>query len=297
MIFDRMMDEYQPLVSVAVVTYNSSKTVVETLDSICKQSYKNLELIVSDDGSTDNTIEICSKWIDLHKERFWRSELFTVKKNTGISANMNRAERACRGEWVKPIAGDDILIFNCIEIYMRFVKEHQGVVYVFAKLVPFGGLESQRDTVKEFYLSHQEFFNWSAEQQYEYLIKKRNCLPAPTAFYHRATINKLGVKNDERIPNLEDWPKWIALLRKKVIFYFLDEETVMYRLGENSISTSVNVSDKYRQSLELFYIHYQFKDDFRMRKREAIKHYLRSKVLTNGNLFWRGLNHVAKKTL
>lgn len=291
------MDDNQPLISVPVITYNSSKTVVETLDSIFNQTYTKLELIVSDDCSPDNTVEICRGWIESHKDRFVRVELLTVEKNTGVSANMNRAERACRGEWVKPIAGDDILIFNCIEIYMRFVKEHQGVVYVFAKLVPFGGLESQKNNVKEFYLSHQEFFNWSAEQQYEYLIKKQNCLPAPTAFYHRTTINKLGVKNDERIPYLEDWPKWIALLRKKVNFYFLDEETVMYRLGENSISTSVNVSDKYRQSLELFYIHYQFKDDFRMRKREAIKHYLRSKVLTNGNLFWRGLNHVAKKTL
>ena len=105
------------LVSVAVVTYNSSKTVVETLDSIANQTYPDLELIVSVDCSTDNTVEICREWIEAHKERFVRTELLTVEKNTGVSANMNRGADACQGEWVKDIAGDDVLLPECIDIY------------------------------------------------------------------------------------------------------------------------------------------------------------------------------------
>jgi hypothetical protein len=170
-------------------------------------------------------------------------------------------------------------------------------VSLFAKLIPSEGGECQRNTIEEFYLSHQEFFNWSIEQQYEFLVLEWNCLPAPTAFFHRTTINKLGVKNDERIPYMEDWPKWIALLKKNVRFSFLNKETVMYRLGENSISTTVTRSDGYSRSLGLFYINYQFKYTFRKRKREAIKHYFRAKVMINGCLFWRGLNHIAKKVL
>lgn len=69
-----------PLVSVSIITYNSSSTILETLDSIYSQSYQNIELIVSDDCSTDNTVEICKKWIDEHKDRFVRVELLTVEK-------------------------------------------------------------------------------------------------------------------------------------------------------------------------------------------------------------------------
>ena len=71
----------QPLVSVTVITYNSSKTVLETLDSIKAQTYQNLELIVSDDCSTDDTVELCRNWIEQNKERFVRTELLTVEKN------------------------------------------------------------------------------------------------------------------------------------------------------------------------------------------------------------------------
>lgn len=57
----------QPLVSVSVITYNSAKTVLETLESIKAQTYQNLELIVSDDCSTDNTVELCRNWIEQNK--------------------------------------------------------------------------------------------------------------------------------------------------------------------------------------------------------------------------------------
>lgn len=69
-----------PLVSVSVITYNSAKTVIETLDSIKAQTYQNIELIVSDDCSTDNTVEICRDWLTKNEKRFVRMELITVEK-------------------------------------------------------------------------------------------------------------------------------------------------------------------------------------------------------------------------
>ena len=55
----------QPLVSVPVITYNSAKFVLETLESIKAQTYQNIELVISDDCSTDNTVQICRDWVDL----------------------------------------------------------------------------------------------------------------------------------------------------------------------------------------------------------------------------------------
>jgi len=116
------MTEHNPLVSIIVITFNSAKYVLETLESARSQTYQNLELIVSDDCSTDNTVEICRKWIDENKARFVRTELVTVKKNTGIPANFNRGLRLANGYWLKPIAGDDVLIDDAVNNIITYSK-------------------------------------------------------------------------------------------------------------------------------------------------------------------------------
>ncbi len=99
----------EPLISIVVVTYNSAKYVLETLESAKSQTYQNIELIVTDDYSTDDTVAICQKWLNKNKARFVRSQLVTSEKNTGIPANLNRGIKASKGEFIKPIAGDDTM--------------------------------------------------------------------------------------------------------------------------------------------------------------------------------------------
>ena len=152
-----------PLVSVPVVTYNSSKYVLETLESIKAQTYQNIELIVSDDCSTDDTVEICRKWIEENANRFVRTELITSPTNTGISANLNRAEAACRGEWVKPIAGDDLLLPDCIDICVNYVLNKENVIFLFGKIKTFGADKSRCDWVEQRF--DYSFFSLPIDQQ------------------------------------------------------------------------------------------------------------------------------------
>ena len=275
-------------VSVIVVTYNSSKTVVETLDSIANQTYPNLELVVSDDCSTDNTVEICREWIEAHKERFVRTELLTVEKNTGVSANMNRAERACKGKWVKPIAGDDMLLPDCIETYLNYVERNSDAVYVFARMAFFGGDEKNRISRSKWYTDHAgSFFGSSIEEQYDFLTLVGNCVPAASAFYNRASVETLGIVNDERIPFLEDAPKWINLLKKGVHFHYIDEETVKYRLSDTSLCRKT--PEKFDKSKAMLYVYYCFKNDYRKgNKREALLKWLRAqRTIHDNSILWR----------
>ena len=85
-----MKNTLQPLVSIVIITYKSSAYVLETLESAKAQTYRNIELIVTDDCSPDNTVEICKDWIENNKDCFVRTELITVPENTGISLNCNR---------------------------------------------------------------------------------------------------------------------------------------------------------------------------------------------------------------
>lgn len=279
-----------PLVSVPVITYNSSKTVVETLDSIYNQIYPKLELIVSDDCSTDNTVEVCREWIASHGHRFIRTELLTVEKNTGVSANMNRAEKSCKGEWVKPIAGDDILFPECIEVYANYVQKNQDSLVVFSCMKGFGKSESEvEDYMKRVF--DYSFFTLSIPEQLHRLIFKGNCLPAPTCFYNQVRLASLGIVGyDERIPMVEDYPRWILLLKHGVRFDFVDKTLARYRLSENAISSTSHPSDAALKSNALIYIYYLYPEMKKGNWLRATHKYIKAAAECRDCAFWKVLN-------
>ena len=256
-----------PLVSIPVITYNSAKTVVETLDSIKAQTYPRLELIVSDDCSTDDTVALCQEWIKQNKERFERTKVILAEQNTGVSANFNRGETACRGEWVKPIAGDDLLMPACVRDCMDYVMTHPETIYLFGRQKAFGADEDrckQIDNVFDY-----TFFSKTIDEQLHHLIFDCNCVPATTVFYGRLKAKDIGVTNDERIPLLEDWPKWVNLLRAGVKFQFVDKELVKYRVG--GVSTNSQPSLNYYRTARLFCFLYQYPEWYKENPDAAVK--------------------------
>lgn len=247
----------QPLVSVPVITYNSAKFVLETLESIKAQTYQNIELIISDDCSTDNTIELCRKWVEENKERFVRAQIITSELNTGVSANLNRAEAACQGVWVKGIAGDDLLMPNCVEDCVEYVNNNPDTIYLFGKIKAFGATE-QLNTHFENNVFDYSFFDLKTDEQLERLIFEGNCVPASTCFSNRLKTVELDITNDERIPLLEDWPKWINILNKGIQLHFIDKLLVKYRIHEGSLSTSSMASARMMYSDRLFTLYYRY---------------------------------------
>ena len=227
----------RPLVSVAVITYNSASTVIETLDSILNQTYSNIELIISDDCSTDNTIEICENWLNDNQASFIRTTLIQSPINTGISANCNRAEDACHGEWEKLLAGDDLLLPQCIETYMQHIAGRTNSLCFFSRVQYFN---AQKEEIIDHPFFNYDFFTLSHEQQLHYLIYEWNCLPAASAFLNLRLLRNLGIRNDERIPMMEDWPKWINILNAGYKLEFLDEQLVKYRVSDGISTTKAN---------------------------------------------------------
>ena len=284
----------KPLVSVAVTTFNNAKVIVETLESIYSQTYQNIELIVSDDSSTDNTVEVCRAWMASHNARFVRTEIVTSTCNTGISANRNRSEKACRGDWVKVFDGDDIMFEDCIENYVNYVSANKDAFYVFAMLRPFGGDEEYREKVVEYSLSQKEFFQWPIDKQYEYLtlISNRPC--GTSLFYYRIKNDEINVRCDERIPMIDDWPRWVNLLKKNVHFSFLEKETFLYRMSDASLCNQEVPSDRFQKSRDLFFIYYQFKEVYKSGKRKyALREYVRIKKKYGGWL-WNVVYRLSK---
>lgn len=211
-----------PLVSICVISYNSSAFVLETLESAKKQTYQNIELIVSDDGSTDHTIELCKNWLAQNKERFVRTEMITVEKNTGIPANCNRAVKAAKGEWIKIIAADDILMDNCIIDNVENVVLNPEIEVQFSFLEAFG-LVTKEEESSHNYKKIMEFFNMDVVSQFKEFLTGNMYGSAPSLFIKKQVIENLNYY-DENLRVHEDYPFWVKCLENGYKFYFLDKK-------------------------------------------------------------------------
>ena len=114
----------QPLVSVCIPAYNNAAYIKETIDAILHQTYKNLELVICDDKSTDDTIAVIEA-IDDARIRLYKNE-----QNLGMSGNWNNCLSKCTGEYIKLICADDLLTENALELEVKALEEHPEAVLV-----------------------------------------------------------------------------------------------------------------------------------------------------------------------
>jgi len=228
-----------PLVSIIIITYNSSKYIIETLESVKHQSYTNLELIISDDCSTDDTVAIIEEWLKINAENFVDHKLIKVTKNTGVAPNCNRGVKASNGEWIKLCAGDDLLLPECVEKNINFSKICQGINIFISNMIVF-----LDDTMPKAILETRRPSNehiWSksvtVSEQYE-----QNLLEyfgnTPSYFINSKIFDK--VKFDENVPFIEDYSFSLNVLKAGFQIVYNDTDTVLYREREGSLSKAKN---------------------------------------------------------
>ena len=277
----------EPLVSIIVITYNSSKYVLETLESVKAQTYSNIELIVSDDCSTDDTVEICRKWIEVNKSKFVKAEVITVERNTGIPANCNRGIKIANGDWVKLIAGDDMLLSDCIRDNINFAVLNKNFKIFISRV-----LTLKNGTITETRLTSgiktiAETSN-SRDQYNALLISYFG--NSPTLFVSKDIFNVL--KYDERFKYIEDYPFSLSVTKMGFSFAFIDKETVLYRIHDNSVFSSISnkkiFSDFYLKRLEFDKI-YRFPYLPKKIIRRELFEYNRLKLLDKLNLNHRNI--------
>lgn len=286
-----------PLISVCVISYNSSEYILDTLESIKAQTYQNIELIVSDDKSPDNTVAICKEWIEKNKDRFVRTEVIVPEQNTGTSGNYNRGVFASHGEWIKFIDGDDVLMPNCIDDNVNFVTKNEHAKVVFSDVLLFEKNIDLKKNKRFFDRSMKKFFEQDTNGQLMIALKG-NPLPS-AAFFISADVIKEN-PFDERFKLLEDAPKWIDLLDKGVHFYYFDIVTAGYR----QCSSVSNAKDYYFNKLyvdDLFnYLwstriplirKYGAQDAYNYQRSQMLKIELAFALLNNKRSFWHNIGY------
>lgn len=234
---------YNPLVSIVVITYNSSKYVLETLDSIKLQTYQNIELIVSDDCSTDNTVELCTDWLEKNRGQFHNVELITSKINTGISANCNRGMKRCIGEWVMLIAGDDMYTNDAVMKFVEYVTIHVQSKIVLSWCFSFN------NNVNEVKIKELHILGENSKQQLLSMLRRDIDLAGCAMFMNKNVLHDIGYY-DERFPMFEDYPFIIKCLNFGINISIIQFPLKKYR--ENSITSVSSNSSELGKSIRLF---------------------------------------------
>jgi alpha-1,3-rhamnosyltransferase len=216
-----MMEEKKlPLVSVVVPCYNHEKYVTETIESIINQTYKNIELIVIDDGSKDNSVDIIQKLADKY------GFTFIHRPNKGLAATLNEGIKLSKGKYFSAIASDDILMPKKIEHQVNFMEVNTQYGMCYGKMLYF---EDSIENTSEYPNSDTQ--GWIFEELFH-----ASFIPAPSVLIRKDVLLDVG-GYDESLW-IEDWDMWLRIAQKYQIG-FIDEYFTYYRRHETNISKQV----------------------------------------------------------
>ena len=236
-VYQNVMKKSNQIVTIIVLTYNSEDTIIETLNSIKLKTYNNIELIISDDGSKDDTISICEQWLELNGQIFSFYRLATVAENTGISANCKRALKSYLGEWVKFFAGDDILLPSFVEEMVNFCITENFSVAISDMLILKGDTQTRFNALQK---DRDKFFSLSQVGKYHFYLNFPFFLNTPSSFFKRSLFDSIQ-PFFENYKLLEDQPLFYSILASGTDIGYLRKEVVIYRMHQKSITGDVNV--------------------------------------------------------
>lgn len=222
--------------AVVVVSYNSSNTIISTLESIKAQTYKPLEVIISDDGSKDDTIDVCKKWIRDNENESYPLKIVTTPKNSGVAKNCNRGVDAVsdKCDWIKLIAGDDMLAPRCLESFKNFIIDNPEAKVIYSAIKSFK-FESELTNWDESDFQqvsvHLKLSGQDVSKQRLYFDCLGMFTMSPTLCVKKSIVKQIGF--DERIPMIEDTPFNYNLLHNDIKLYYNPYATVFYRIGDS----------------------------------------------------------------
>lgn len=238
------------LVSAVVLTYNSSDTVIETLESIKAQTYSPLELVICDDCSQDETKSLIEEWLKENESRFYNVKRVYAEANTGLSGNMNRGLREASGKYIKYMAADDLLSPDAIEKYTEFAQTHDKVIPI-AKvwLIAEDGkdVSSVQSYCEKCYMTAKE----NREIQYKKMLFTNWIVACAADFFEKKVLLDLG-GYDEHYRLIEDYPMHMKLLKNGYSFGFIDAELTGYRVSASSITGS-RAQELKRTEMKIFF--------------------------------------------
>ncbi len=210
------------MISIIIPTYNNKEYIIPAITSILKQSYSNYEIIVIDDGSTDDTKE----WLLPYQSQI----KYIYKENGGLASARNCGFEHATGEYIAFLDADDLYRLDKLEKQLEYFTEHPdvGVVYCDVEIIDSEG-NPQKILVRE-----MDFDN---PKDFLCMLLVRQILPLTTAMMIKRECIDEGLRYNEKYRQAEDYMFTIKLA-EQYKFGYISEPLYMYRRHNNNLTNN-----------------------------------------------------------
>ena len=213
-----------PKVSVILSSYNHEKYIAQAIQSVLNQTFTDFELLIFDDGSTDNSQEIIKSFSDD------RIKLFLNEENRGPRIAGQECVKAARGKYIAVQHSDDLWTADKLEKQVAFLESHTEYAACFSQadfIDEDGNLQELDD--KDFYKNVFNQPNRSRAEWLRYFFYNANCLCHPSLLINRVAYEKYNLLDFHGLWQLPDYFMWIRLCFH-ADFYIMPEKFVLFRL-------------------------------------------------------------------
>lgn len=221
-----------PLVTVICLCYNHANFVLEALESVLNQTYCNVELLIADDSSTDNSAKVIKNWLKQHPE----IPFLMNKKNQGNTKTFNKCLKLAKGEYIIDLAADDVLKLDCIANQLIGFKKtsHKNVGFIYgnAELISENG-----NFINDYFktdTNRKRIQSQPTGDIYIGLLNGNNNLCSVSSLVKREVFEALN-GYDENLA-YEDYDFWIRAARI-YNFDYIDEILIQKRVLPDSMYT------------------------------------------------------------
>lgn len=213
----------QPLVSVAIPCYNHEKYVQECIQSVIDQDYENIELIIIDDGSSDNSVEKIKEMIPACEKRFVRFS-FRERPNNGLSTTLNEAIEWCEGVYFSAIASDDVMYPAKTSTLLKHIANDDLAAGIFCGC---DLLNSKGEVIGSTKTSNRIF-------TFSEILRRAHQIITPCQLLRMERVKLVGCYVNGM--HYEDWYMWLKPTEKGHHLRVTDDLLVGYRQLSNSMT-------------------------------------------------------------
>lgn len=243
-------------ISVLMPVYNSEKFLLETVQAVINQSYINWELILVDDGSTDNSKEICTKLMNDDKRI-----KYIFQENLGVSHTRNVALENAQGKYIVFVDSDDLIHEDYLKILINSIEKNNSDIsvcnFIERKISNTGKVE---DITREFYL--KEVMEMSEMKDYIMDFGNSGLLnPLWNKIYKREIIENNNITFDEKVETGEDFIFNLQYFRKVKKISFIKDSLYYYIRRNNNSITYKYIENMYEKGWEIHWLLESFLKD------------------------------------
>lgn len=258
-----MSSKLQKLVSIIIPAYNVENYVSQTLETIIRQTYHNMEIIIVNDGSTDGTEKIIQEYAKKDNRIIIFNQI-----NKGLSAARNSGLKIAKGEYLCIFDADDIMMPEKIELQFNLLEDNPLGDFVYSKVLYF------TTGVDDVYIRDLSTPN-GATAVYKTLLRYGNFISPNSVFFKRSVFEKFG-GFDENLRSSEDFDYWLHLAQNDVNILHLDKYLTLCRGRKDSL-TSDSVT-MYSSVISVFEKHI-FKSKNKFLSKIMYPQYIKNKLL------------------